>query len=189
MGSHAPPIGPGMVGICPNAWRAHGSEDCFRPLPESCILSPASRVRIEGVDRSPLFDGEALTSVIAPPPCGGEGGVSRSTAPRRRSRPAMPRGPWNEGGVSRSTAPRRRSRPAMPRGPWNEGGVSRSTAPRRRSRPAMPRGPWNEGGVSRSTAPRRRSRPAMPRGPWKELGRATQYRISFSPSQGLGNSG
>jgi hypothetical protein len=29
-----------------------------------------------------------------PPPRGGEGGVSRSTAPRRRSRPAMQRGPW-----------------------------------------------------------------------------------------------
>ncbi|MEF8714264.1 MAG: transposase [Accumulibacter sp.] len=28
------------------------------------------------------------------PPRGGEGGVSRSTAPRRRSRPAMQRGPW-----------------------------------------------------------------------------------------------
>ena len=46
------------------------------------------------VGRSLSFDGDALTSVIAPPPCGGEGGVSRSTAPRRRSRPAMQRGPW-----------------------------------------------------------------------------------------------
>jgi hypothetical protein len=31
--------------------------------------------------------------VIAPPPCAGEGGVSRSTALRRRSRPALQRGP------------------------------------------------------------------------------------------------
>jgi hypothetical protein len=36
------------------------------------------------------------------PPRGGEGGVSRSTAPRRRSRPAMQRGPW-EGSGERET--------------------------------------------------------------------------------------
>ena len=37
-------------------------------------------------------------SRISPPPRGGEGGVSRSTAPRRRSRPAMQRGPWKGSG-------------------------------------------------------------------------------------------
>jgi CRP/FNR family transcriptional regulator len=34
------------------------------------------------------------------PLAGGEGGVSRSTAPRRRSRPAMQRGPWEVPGES-----------------------------------------------------------------------------------------
>ncbi len=35
---------------------------------------------------------------MAPLPlAGSEGGVSRSTAPRRRSRPAMQRGPWKGG--------------------------------------------------------------------------------------------
>jgi hypothetical protein len=40
------------------------------------------------------------------PPRGGEGGVSRSIAPRRRSRPAMQRGPW-KGLGERGPCPRK----------------------------------------------------------------------------------
>ena len=63
----------------------------FPPLPNSNLLSSsgvaatAMTVNVKvayATHESPL------------PPRGGEGGVSRSTAPRRRSRPAMQRGPW-----------------------------------------------------------------------------------------------
>ncbi len=61
-----------------------------RLWPGGVIPAPAGNPRYkQGIARNGW-----VTSVIASPPCGGEGGVSRSTAPRRRSRPAMQRGPW-----------------------------------------------------------------------------------------------